>query len=574
MAPKGDKNIYQHVNCDEKECLTVLLTGNAGGELAPPMIVFKYERIPKDLAMSVPSSWGIGKSANGWMCGETFYEYLSNIFHPWLVQKRITLPVILFIDGHSSHLTLHTSKFCDENGIILISLHPNSTHLIQPMDVAVFRTLKESWRNAVHEWRLQNVNKSPILRKTDFAPLLRTVLEHKVTPDILKNGFRKCGLVPWKSDAPFETTENIAIDRKRIENRFKELQNSLGFIENYIDKDKILQFRNTDLGKWEGDREDLSLFNMYKNVWLEKEKLKTDLKLLDNRKNGNRNHVTGETEISNLNQTPHHTPSHTHTEEIPNDKHEDYNDCMENIQHCSSEKIAQNTLCQQSDKILNPDLPSPFKNVLFWPEEKKIMNRKRNKEKIPSVVSSQQWQIYHEKKELAKKKLEEEKKKRAEERLRKKEEKEELTREKKMQKQKKKEAQLCKKRIVSSDSETEEEWEESGDSLDDISEEDIDNQYYSPYDQVKEGESVLVAFPGKKKQHRYVCIIRKKLPKHELEVVGLKCCNETKTHFIPNEEDVSNIQTSQIIEVLPHPNIILFGERVKYEFPEPLYVDG
>jgi len=40
-------------------------------------------------------------------------------------------------------VSLHFSKFCEENGIILIALLPNATHLFQPMDVAVFHTLKE-----------------------------------------------------------------------------------------------------------------------------------------------------------------------------------------------------------------------------------------------------------------------------------------------------------------------------------------------------------------------------------------------------------------------------------------------
>ncbi|KAF9408635.1 hypothetical protein HW555_011749 [Spodoptera exigua] len=38
LAVTGNKTVYQKVNADEKECLTVLLTGNAAGDLPPPMI--------------------------------------------------------------------------------------------------------------------------------------------------------------------------------------------------------------------------------------------------------------------------------------------------------------------------------------------------------------------------------------------------------------------------------------------------------------------------------------------------------------------------------------------------------
>lgn len=48
-----------------------------------------------------------------------------------------------------SHLTLHLSDFCSANGIELIALYPNSTHILQPMDLAVFRPLKVAWRKEV-----------------------------------------------------------------------------------------------------------------------------------------------------------------------------------------------------------------------------------------------------------------------------------------------------------------------------------------------------------------------------------------------------------------------------------------
>lgn len=92
LARRGEKTVYKIINSDEKECLTVLITGNASGDVCPPMIIFRYERIPKDIAASVPETWGIGKSDTGWMTGETFFEFISNIFYPWIVEKKIIYP--------------------------------------------------------------------------------------------------------------------------------------------------------------------------------------------------------------------------------------------------------------------------------------------------------------------------------------------------------------------------------------------------------------------------------------------------------------------------------------------------
>ncbi|GBN09300.1 hypothetical protein AVEN_89322-1, partial [Araneus ventricosus] len=111
-----------------------------------------YDRIPQRVAEAMPPNWAIGKSENGWMTQETFYEYITNIFDTYLRKEGIQTPVILFMDGHSSHLSLHLSTFCMAHGIELVALLPNATHLLQPMDVAVFHDLKTSWRLVDNEF--------------------------------------------------------------------------------------------------------------------------------------------------------------------------------------------------------------------------------------------------------------------------------------------------------------------------------------------------------------------------------------------------------------------------------------
>lgn len=54
---------------------------NAAGILPPPMILFNYKRIPQKIANSIPETWGVGHTDSGWMTGESFYEYVTNIFY-------------------------------------------------------------------------------------------------------------------------------------------------------------------------------------------------------------------------------------------------------------------------------------------------------------------------------------------------------------------------------------------------------------------------------------------------------------------------------------------------------------
>jgi len=38
----------------------------------------------------------------------------------------------------------------------MVALYPNSTHIIQPLDVAVFGPLKSKWKRIVKQWRIEN----------------------------------------------------------------------------------------------------------------------------------------------------------------------------------------------------------------------------------------------------------------------------------------------------------------------------------------------------------------------------------------------------------------------------------
>ena len=78
------------------------------------MIVYPYKRIPEKIAQSFPAEWGIACSDRRWMTCEVFYEYIADIFHPFLVSQEVIFPVVLFVDGHKSHLMYQLSVWCNK----------------------------------------------------------------------------------------------------------------------------------------------------------------------------------------------------------------------------------------------------------------------------------------------------------------------------------------------------------------------------------------------------------------------------------------------------------------------------
>ncbi|KAF2903202.1 hypothetical protein ILUMI_02982 [Ignelater luminosus] len=155
--------------------------------------------MPKEVVKSVPQGWGVGHSDSGWMKKEIFYEYVANVFYPSIVNAKVDFPVLLFVDGHKTHLDIKLSDLCSNLQIILGALYPNATRILQPADVSAFKPLKTGWKKRLAEWRRENPEKD--VTKETFAPILQCVLEKSINPKIIANGFRACGLNPWNPDA-------------------------------------------------------------------------------------------------------------------------------------------------------------------------------------------------------------------------------------------------------------------------------------------------------------------------------------------------------------------------------------
>lgn len=169
-----------------------MLGGNALGKCPPTLALFKGERMPRGLIAN--DSIVVDKSPRGWMNGETFLKYISEDFIRWIRSKKIELPIVVFIDGHSSHLTLPLCEFCQQNGIILIALLPNATHIYQPMDIGVIFPLKTIWKRRRIEWKRDPNNVGTDFGRGQFLELLhKSMIELQANPTLFPNAFRTCG---------------------------------------------------------------------------------------------------------------------------------------------------------------------------------------------------------------------------------------------------------------------------------------------------------------------------------------------------------------------------------------------
>ena len=58
---------------------------------------------------------------------------------------------MLLGDNLASHFNLKVIKIAEQNDVYFAMPPPNTTHLLQPLDVCVFSSMKESWRKILQD---------------------------------------------------------------------------------------------------------------------------------------------------------------------------------------------------------------------------------------------------------------------------------------------------------------------------------------------------------------------------------------------------------------------------------------
>ena len=127
------------------------------------------------------------------------------LFYPHSIHTHIHIHIfvsflrLLIYDGHISHVWYGTTKLAMKYNMTIIKLPPHTTELLQPLDVAVFKSLKDTWGAFLFK-RLKQARSR--LTKSEFSTLLSSpeVWKEAFGEEKIKNGFRKCGIYPFSRD--------------------------------------------------------------------------------------------------------------------------------------------------------------------------------------------------------------------------------------------------------------------------------------------------------------------------------------------------------------------------------------
>ena len=206
VAYKGHKNPSQ-VSSGVKTQVTVVGCVSAGGQCLPPMVIWDRKNLPPELAVGEVAGTIYGPSAKGWIDQELFDLWFTLHFLRYAPSVR---PLLLLMDGHSSHYCPATIKRAAEEKVIVFSLPPNTTHLTQPLDKGIFGPLKVSWRQVCHQYLVKHPG--AWVTKLNFS-LFSEAWVHAMSPRNITAGFRTTGVYPLDRSAiklPGEKTLDLA----------------------------------------------------------------------------------------------------------------------------------------------------------------------------------------------------------------------------------------------------------------------------------------------------------------------------------------------------------------------------
>ena len=134
----------------------------------PPLVVYKAKHLYDTWCTDGPEGAYYAVTQSGWMSDTVFERWFCDSFIPFVAY--LEKPVILLYDGHGSHLTYATVKAAIEALIIIVCLPPHTSHALQPLDVGVFKPLKDTCRRLLFNFFRQSRMKS--IDKPKFPNLL------------------------------------------------------------------------------------------------------------------------------------------------------------------------------------------------------------------------------------------------------------------------------------------------------------------------------------------------------------------------------------------------------------------
>ena len=156
----------------------------------------EQKKIRGDMFLRAQCPVTLKGTPDGWSSQEVFLEWVETVLvketQPFSNPQKC---ILLLVDGSKTHLTLQSLQKMKSWGVEVVVYPPHLTDVIQPLNKAVFRALKASFRKKEEHWKRKNHHRAP--SPADFVQLWTNAYVDAVTPRNILSGFRSCGISPF-----------------------------------------------------------------------------------------------------------------------------------------------------------------------------------------------------------------------------------------------------------------------------------------------------------------------------------------------------------------------------------------
>lgn len=196
LAPKNIRQLGSLTSGERGLNVTMIACINAIGNTIPPMLIFPRVNFKDHMLNGGPIGCIGGANPSGWSNEGLFTKY----FDHFLIHTKPSLsnPILLIMDNHESHINIDVIQKARDNGVILLTLHPHTSHKMQPLDRGVFGPYKSFYNKAAEEFMLTQPGKPITIY--DISKIVGKAYTKAFTPQNIISGFKSSGIWPLDSN--------------------------------------------------------------------------------------------------------------------------------------------------------------------------------------------------------------------------------------------------------------------------------------------------------------------------------------------------------------------------------------
>ena len=132
------------------ELITVLYAVGASGIVVPPMFLFPRVDFRNNFIFGGPLGCIGGANKSGWMNEDLYVNFIKHFFHH--VRSSKERPVLLILDNVDAHTSPTAIDLAHENGVVMLTIPPHTSHYLQPLDQTYYGPFKTAFGVAMGGW--------------------------------------------------------------------------------------------------------------------------------------------------------------------------------------------------------------------------------------------------------------------------------------------------------------------------------------------------------------------------------------------------------------------------------------